>query len=139
MPYILSTVVLLILRMLERVGANAWSAMMALDRDVMSMGADGLFSALASAPIVEEMLFRYAMFTVLCRWWAPLAAAVIASATFAVGHEQWDDPVRMIELFASGMLYQWLYVRYRSVSLCIAAHSANNAMVTLVHQIGRFF
>ena len=125
--------------MIERIGMNAWSTMTALGRDVMSMGGDGLFSALVYAPIVEEMLFRYAMFTVLCRWWKSVAAAVITSAIFAIVHDNWEDPVQMTGFFITGMLLQWLYVRYRSVSLCIAAHAATNAMVILGHQIGRFF
>ena len=102
---------------------------------VMAAPNNLLFGSLVHAPIVEEMIFRYALFTVLTRWWAPLAAAVMTAATFSACHLQLDDTTRTIGLFVSGMLLQWLYVRYRSVIFCMLAHATCNGIVAIVREM----
>jgi membrane protease YdiL (CAAX protease family) len=102
---------------------------------VSSASGNSLFSTLVHAPIVEELMFRYALFTVLTRWWTPLAAAVMASAMFSASHLQLYDTTRTISLFVSGMLMQWLYVRYRSVIFCMLAHATTNGIIEIAHAI----
>jgi membrane protease YdiL (CAAX protease family) len=95
-----------------------------------------LFSSLVHAPIVEELVFRHALFTILTRWWTPLAAAVMASAMFSASHLRWEDSTHAtIGFFVSGMLLQWLYVRYRSVIFCMLAHATSNAIVEIVRAL----
>lgn len=102
-------------------------------------GERGLFNALLYAPVVEEVIFRYAIFTVLSRWWSPLPAATIASAAFAISHFELDDTARTITLFAGGMLLQWLYVRHRSLTLCILAHSLLNGMMVMAQVLDEWY
>lgn len=102
-------------------------------------GERGLFNALFYAPVVEEAIFRYAMFTILSRWWSPLFAATIASAAFAISHFELDDTARTISLFAGGMLLQWLYVRHRSLTLCILAHSMLNGMMVMARALTEWY
>ncbi len=102
-------------------------------------GDRGLFNTLVYAPIVEEAIFRYAMFTILSRWWSPLFAATIASAAFAINHFELDDTARTITLFAGGMLLQWLYVRHRSLTLCILAHSVLNGMMAIARALNESY
>lgn len=106
---------------------------------LMPAGERSLFNALVYAPVVEETIFRYALFTILYRWWSPLPAAAIASAAFAASHHELHDTSRTIVLFAGGMLLQWLYVRHRSLALCILAHSIHNGMMALGRELSESF
>lgn len=141
-PYIGAVVVRLVLLAVDRLTAVSLPVATSGAAETLSMAIarhDDLFRPLIYAPVVEEIIFRYALFTVLCRWWSPLAAAVMASAVFAVTHLELHDTSRTITLFASGMLLQWLYVRYRSVILCIAAHGVQNGGVTLARALNEWY
>lgn len=91
-------------------------------------------------PTLEEFLFRALILGFLLKAANRWVALLISSVLFASVHSNW-----IFALF-SGLFYGLLYLRYRSVWLCILAHSANNllpaALVPLslsyLHEAGYF-
>lgn len=77
------------------------------------------------APAAEEVLYRLIAFELVKRYSNAIFAAVFASALFALHHGR--PPLLTIELFLSGMILQYVYNEYRSLTLCIACHGVHNA------------
>jgi membrane protease YdiL (CAAX protease family) len=71
-------------------------------------------------PIFEELLYRALILGYLLRVLPPWLALVVSTLLFAAGHPSW--------FFSglSGVAYGLLYLRYRSLWLCVLAHGAHN-------------
>jgi membrane protease YdiL (CAAX protease family) len=77
------------------------------------------------APMVEEFFFRGLLIGHLMRNAPGWFAVAVSSILFALGH----DSAVFSALFALGA--GLLYLRYRSVWLCVVAHSANNLLAAM--------
>lgn len=71
-------------------------------------------------PTFEELLYRALILGHLLRRLAPWLALSVSALLFAAGHSSW--------FFSglSGVAYGLLYLRYRSLWLCVLSHSAHN-------------
>jgi membrane protease YdiL (CAAX protease family) len=74
-------------------------------------------------PLLEEFLFRVLILGFLLASMRPWLALAISVALFAIGHSSW-----LVSGFM-GVALGLLYLRYRSVWLCIVAHGGHNLMV----------
>lgn len=74
-------------------------------------------------PLLEEFLFRVLILGFLLASMRPWLALAISVALFAIGHSSW-----LVSGFM-GLTLGLLYLRYRSVWLCIVAHGGHNLMV----------
>jgi membrane protease YdiL (CAAX protease family) len=81
------------------------------------------------APVCEEIAFRgYLQSTLLSRR-RPALAVAAAAVLFAIIHL---DPVRFPALVVLGAVFGWLRQRAGSVWPAVAAHAANNGLVSIV-------
>jgi membrane protease YdiL (CAAX protease family) len=83
-------------------------------------------SVLVVAPVTEEFIFRGIL---LHRWgvkWGIRPALVLTSILFGVLHSN------LVGLFVFGLVMALLYLSTRSLLVSIVAHSANNAIASLV-------
>lgn len=96
-----------------------------------------LLSVIAVAPVMEELVFRGAMFTLLSRRvgsrWAVLATSALFSLThltvnkvFLSGNDPWWGVNQFLYHFFGGLLYNILYIRSRSLAAPVSAHVAYN-------------
>ncbi len=90
------------------------------------------------APIFEEFLFRVLILGFLLRRAPPWLALVITTVIFASAHSSW------ILSGVIGLAYGLLYLRYRSVWLCVLAHGGENLLMAVgvplavahLHEVG---
>lgn len=90
-------------------------------REFPSTGLAGHFAFYAVfVPLFEELLYRVLILGYLLRLLPPWLALVVSTLLFAAGHPSW--------FFSglSGVAYGLLYLRYRSLWLCVLSHSAHN-------------
>jgi len=90
-------------------------------REFPSTGLAGHFAFYAVfVPMFEELLYRALILGYLLRHVPPWLALVVSTLLFAAGHPSW--------LFSgfSGSAYGLLYLRFRSLWLCVLFHSAHN-------------
>lgn len=80
------------------------------------------------APLCEEVAFRGYLQTTLLTRRAPAAAIAGSTLLFALIHL---DPVRLPALLVLGALFGWLAWRAGSIWPAIAAHAANNGIVSI--------
>ena len=86
-----------------------------------------LFSPLAlvlAGPVMEELLFRGVILRRLQASGTAPRAVVLSSLLFGAIHL---NPWQFLGAFSGGLLLGWIYVRTRSLWLCIAGHALNNA------------
>jgi glutamate-5-semialdehyde dehydrogenase len=88
----------------------------------------GLVLAVIIAPVTEEVLFRGLILRGLLGRWNPWVAILASSALFTVMH---FNPAQAPIAFALGLVLGWVYVRTRSLGLCILGHALNNASAFL--------
>ncbi|MDD3118873.1 MAG: CPBP family intramembrane metalloprotease [Victivallales bacterium] len=81
--------------------------------------------AVVVAPVVEEIVFRRLVFTVVGSYFGAGTGMVAASLLFAAVH---DCSVQMPALFLLGMLLQLLFLSRRSLAAPILLHMGNNAL-----------
>ncbi|WP_148217991.1 CPBP family intramembrane glutamic endopeptidase [Opitutus terrae] len=82
-----------------------------------------LFFVAVFAPITEEILFRGLLLRGLLVTSTPVRAIAISSLLFAAMHlNPWQIPVALVY----GGLLGWVYLRTRSLTLCIFGHGLNN-------------
>lgn len=82
--------------------------------------------------VAEEALFRGYILRGLLDHVRPWTALVVSTALFAVMHlNLWQMPVGV----ALGLLCGWVYLRTRSLPLCIALHGVNNAVAVLADRL----
>jgi len=84
----------------------------------------GPFLAVVIAPVTEEFVFRGLILRGLLGHWRPAAAVLFSTGLFALAH---FNPAQAPVAALLGLLTGWLYVRTRSLGLCILAHALNNA------------
>lgn len=92
--------------------------------DIVEIAWLGPFLAVVIAPVTEELVFRGLILRGLLGRWRPAAAILFSAALFALVH---FNPVQAPVALLLGLLTGWLYVRTRSLGLCILAHALNNA------------
>lgn len=90
--------------------------------------AAGVFTAVAVAPVVEELFFRGYAYPVLKRY-AGRHAAWMSGLLFAVVHFY---VVNFLAIFAAGWMLARLYERSRSLAVPIVAHASLNGIVAAV-------
>ena len=99
------------------------------DLDVLVGGSwQGVVLAVVVAPFTEEVVFRGLVLRGLLGRWSPWAAIILSSVLFALMH---FNPAQAPIAFAAGMVLGWVYVRTRSLGLCILGHAMNNASAYL--------
>ena len=86
----------------------------------------GFVLAVVVAPLTEEVLFRGLILRGLLGRWAPWAAILASAMLFALMH---FNPAQAPVALALGIALGWVYVRTRSLGLCIIGHALNNASV----------
>jgi glutamate-5-semialdehyde dehydrogenase len=80
--------------------------------------------AVVIAPLTEELVFRGLILRGLLGRWRPAIAITASAALFAATHlNPAQAPVAML----LGLVLGWVYVRTRSIGLCMAGHALNNA------------
>jgi len=75
------------------------------------------------APVAEEIVFRGVLLSALDRRWGTGFAIVMSSAIFSLLHV---TPFAVPPIFVFALLLGWLFVRTRSLTVCIVAHASFN-------------
>jgi membrane protease YdiL (CAAX protease family) len=89
------------------------------------------------APIVEEIFYRGVVYGQLRRSITIGPALILSSALFSLSHIhiflQGGGVAYTVEaavtLFVSGVVFGWLYMKYQSIFVAIAAHSVYNLII----------
>ena len=81
------------------------------------------FYAIAVGPALEELLMRGVVMRGLLSRYTPMTAILANAWLFAVMH---FNPWQFIAAFTLGALNSWLFVRKRSIRLCIITHALWN-------------
>ena len=90
-------------------------------REFPSTGLAGHFAYYTVfVPTFEELLYRALILGHLLRHLPPWLALGVSSLLFAAGHPSW------LLSGLSGVAYGLLYLRYRSLWLCVLSHGAHN-------------
>ncbi len=91
-----------------------------------------VFKLLVVAPVIEELFFRGVIQAALLRqpdWWGrPLAANAITAIAFGLTHLAFSAPPHALAVALPALVIGGVYQRTRSILLCIASHSAFNAV-----------
>lgn len=86
----------------------------------------GAFLALVVvAPITEEILCRGILLRGMLNRLRPGTAIVLSALMFAIMHL---NPWQAVTAFVIGLVLGWVYMRTRSLALCIFIHAFNNAV-----------
>ncbi len=95
---------------------------------LVGTGWQGPFLAVVVAPITEELVFRGLILRGFLGRWRPALAITVSAFLFGVMHMNFAQfPVA----FLLGLVLGWVYVRTRSLGLCMAGHALNNASTYL--------
>ncbi len=81
--------------------------------------------AVVLAPLTEEIVFRGILLSSLDRRWGSTVAIVGSSALFAAMHV---SLYAIPPIFVLALILGWLFVRTRSLTVCIVAHAAFNGI-----------
>ncbi|MDR2605822.1 MAG: CPBP family intramembrane metalloprotease [Oscillospiraceae bacterium] len=84
-------------------------------------------------PIFEELIFRGVVLARSLYWMPKWLAVAVSSVLFGIWHL---NAVQLIYAIPLGILMSLLYIRYRNLLLCIAAHIACNALSVTLNYIG---
>ena len=79
-------------------------------------------------PVVEELIFRGALWRLIEKFIDKHYALFITSILFAAAH---SDPEHIIAVFPIGLWVGWLRLRSESIYPSILAHVINNSIVSL--------
>lgn len=86
------------------------------------------FVLIVVAAVTEEFVFRGLILRGLLARLGPVRAIAVSSGLFAIMHlNPWQVPVAL----TTGVVLGWLYLRTRSLTLCVVGHSLHNAMSLL--------
>jgi membrane protease YdiL (CAAX protease family) len=85
-----------------------------------------VFTAVVAAPVLEETIFRGAILRALAQDIRPAFAVVASALLFSISHLV---PTQFVGSLLLGLISGSVYVRSRSLCLCIAVHAAWNAVV----------
>ena len=91
------------------------------------------FTAIASAPIFEELLCRGLLFEVLNKRWGVKVSILISAVFFGLLHL---DPANAIVAIVAGLILGTLYVRTSSLYATIIIHAINNAIAFALISFG---
>jgi membrane protease YdiL (CAAX protease family) len=80
--------------------------------------------AVVIAPLTEELVFRGLILRGLLGRWRPAMAILASAFLFALTH---FNPAQAPVALMLGALLGWIYVRTRSLGLCMIGHALNNA------------
>ncbi len=127
MPVFISEVDNLLRAWAGRDGLDDWDFAPELGHLVGSSW-QGLVLAVVVAPLTEETLFRGIILRGLLARWKPWAAILMSAALFALMH---FNPAQGPIAFGLGLVLGWVYVRTRSLGLCMLGHALNNASTFL--------
>lgn len=109
-------------------GLDALDSLRDLD-NIVGGSWQGIVLAVLIAPVVEEVLFRGLILRGLLGRWRPAAAILLSAALFSLMHL---NLAQIPVTFVLGAVLGWVYVRTRSLGLCIAGHAINNAAAFLI-------
>lgn len=94
------------------------------------MPADGIrapFVLLVSMPIAEELIFRAGLQEALLRrGLRPLTSSVLTALAFGAAHAVLRSPWLGLAVLPASFLLSAVYLRWRRVGPCVAAHAAMN-------------
>ena len=102
---------------------DGWDLAPELDR-LMSAPWIGPALAVIIAPLTEEVIFRGLILRGLLGRWKPWTAITVSAALFALMH---FNPAQTPVALGLGLLLGWIYVRTRSLGLCMLGHAVNNS------------
>jgi len=92
--------------------------------ELVTTGWQGPVLAVLIAPLTEEFVFRGLILRGLLGRWRPVAAITASAALFAATHL---NPAQAPVALLLGVILGWIYVRTRSLGLCVLGHALNNA------------
>ncbi|MEY4941118.1 MAG: hypothetical protein RIQ93_2853 [Verrucomicrobiota bacterium] len=127
MPIFISEVDNLIRSLLPSSGLEDWDFAPEIGR-LVGGSWQGLLLAVVVAPFTEEVFFRGILLRGFLGIWRPWAAIVMSAALFSVLHL---NPAQAPVAFALGLVLGWIYMRTRSLGLCMLGHALNNASAYL--------
>ena len=84
----------------------------------------GPLLAIVVGPVCEELVFRGLVLRGLLGRYRPWTAVVVSAASFAAMHL---NPAQMPIALGLGALLGWIYMRTRSLGLCVLGHALNNS------------
>ncbi len=98
-----------------------------------------IFAALVFAPVVEEIIFRGAIFNAFYKKENPIAAILISGALFSLVHVIGSllvgnliGLIHFVSYFAVGIGFGFLYHKTRNLYICIGVHFINNLVAVLL-------
>lgn len=91
----------------------------------LGRGAWACFTAMVSAPIMEELLCRGLIYETLHRRWGRIISIIVSSFLFGLMHV---ESATAIVAILAGAIFGVIYVRTSSLYTTIIIHSINNAM-----------
>lgn len=91
------------------------------------------FTAIVSAPILEELLCRGVLFEVLNRRWGVMVSTLVSALFFGLLH---FSPANAIVAIVAGFIFGALYVRTSSLYVTIIIHAINNALAFALISFG---
>ena len=91
------------------------------------------FTAIVSAPILEELLCRGVLFEVLNRRWNVKVSILVSALFFGLLH---FSPANAIVAVVAGLIFGVLYVRTSSLYVTIIIHAVNNTLAFLLINMG---
>lgn len=100
-------------------------ALLPADNQSLPDGGWTVLAAVILAPIMEELIFRGRLISLLGHSCRPGAAVVLSALLFAVAHGSF---VVGINAFVSGVIFGYFYLLKRSIITPILLHICNNAV-----------
>ena len=91
------------------------------------------FTAIISAPILEELLCRGVLFEVLNRRWGVKVSILVSALFFGLLH---FSAANAIVAIVAGLIFGVLYVRTSSLYVTIIIHAINNALAFALISFG---
>lgn len=82
-----------------------------------------------SAPILEEILFRKILFSLLDERFGFMIAAIVSSTIFSLIHQDYSH---FLVYFAMGFVFAYLYARTQRILVPILVHMALNSVTVIV-------
>ena len=104
-----------------------WNSPQSLD-GLIGGSWQGVVLAVVIAPLTEEFLFRGVILRGLLGRWKPGVAIMVSAVLFGLMHfNVAQQPIALM----TGLVLGWLYVRTRSLGLCMLGHAIINAFTFL--------
>jgi membrane protease YdiL (CAAX protease family) len=101
------------------------------DRPAPDVDAAYLRGSLIEAPLVEELIYRWALVTALAAAGLRWTAVVISGALFGYLHVRYG--VAAPNNVAAGFVFAWMYLRSGHIGLPVVFHSVGNLAVAALN------